>query len=391
MQSRSSFSVIVVGSGIVGAATAYFLAQRGAEVRLVDASAPAAEATGAADGAVSVASKRPGPMMTAALKGVALYGELADNGLFAGAFKRRSTFIIAASDDECAVLEAHSAALASAGVKVETLTGATMRNAFPALSPQAKMAVEVHGEGHAIGYQIVHRLLTAAKIKVDRDTQVLGVRLEQGGNRIAAIATNHGDLKADVVVIAAGNGSVKLLGLSDVLTPRKGQLLVTERAPALNASMPGAIMSGRYLLSKGSQKGPQAAPSRGLGLVIDPLTTGQFLIGGTREDFGRRDTNDIDAVTQILSSAVHLVPGLASVRLLRSFSGVRTAVIDGLPLVGRIPGLENGYVATGFEGDGICLGPVTGKAIAQLVCDQQPDLDISAFNPARFNSCGVAA
>ncbi|MCA1968238.1 MAG: FAD-binding oxidoreductase, partial [Rhizobium sp.] len=73
MQSRPPSSAIVIGSGIVGAATAYFLARRGIAVRLIDASAPAAEATGAADGAVSVASKRPGPMMAAALKGVALY------------------------------------------------------------------------------------------------------------------------------------------------------------------------------------------------------------------------------------------------------------------------------------------------------------------------------
>lgn len=391
MQSRTSFSVIVVGSGIVGAATAYFLAKRGATVRLLDASAPAAEATGAADGAVSVASKRPGPMMKAALKGVALYGELADAGLFAGAFKRRSTFIVAASQAECSVLEAHSAALAGAGVKVETLSGASLRQSFPALSHETRMAVEVFGEGHAIGYQIVHRLLTACGIRVDRDTHVNGIRLEQGGTRLAGLSSSRGDLTADAVVIAAGNGSAKLLGLADVLTPRKGQLLVTERAPALNASMPGAIMSGRYLLSKGSQKGTTSLPTRGLGLVIDPLTTGQFLIGGTREDFGKRETNDIDAVSQILTSAVNLVPDLSKVRLLRSFSGVRTAVIDGLPLVGRIPGLQNGFIATGFEGDGICLGPVTGKSVAQLVYGEKPDLDLSPFDPARFNSCGVAA
>ncbi len=67
MQPRPPSSVIIIGSGMVGAATAYFLNARGVAVRLLDASAPAAEATGAADGAVSVASKRPGPMMTAAL------------------------------------------------------------------------------------------------------------------------------------------------------------------------------------------------------------------------------------------------------------------------------------------------------------------------------------
>ncbi|HCL66091.1 MAG TPA: FAD-dependent oxidoreductase [Rhizobium sp.] len=391
MQSRPPSSAIVVGSGIVGAATAYFLAKRGIAVRLIDASAPAAEATGAADGAVSVASKRPGPMMAAALKGVRLYGELADDGLLAGAFKRRSTFIVAASDEECAVLDAHSSALSSAGVKVETLSATTLRQHFPILSPRAKMAVEVQGEGHAIGYQIVHRLLTASGIAVDRDTRVEALVHEAGGRRVTGIMTNRGVMSAEVVVIAAGNGSAALLGFSGVLTPRKGQLLVTERAPALNASMPGAIMSGRYLLSKGSQKAGHAPPPRGLGLVIDPLVTGQFLIGGTREDFGNRETNDIDAVSRILRDAVALVPGIAALRLLRSFAGVRTAVVDGLPLVGRIPGLENGYVATGFEGDGICLGPVTGKSIVQLICGEEPDVDLASFDPARFSSHGVAA
>ncbi len=391
MQPRPPSSVIIIGSGIVGAATAYFLNARGVAVRLLDASAPAAEATGAADGAVSVASKRPGPMMTAALKGVALYGELADMGLFAGAFKRRSTFIVAASDEECTVLEAHSAALASAGVKVETLAGSRLRQIFPALSQSARMAVEVHGEGHAIGYQIVHRLLTAAGIVVERDTDVKALRLAEDGRRIAAVETNRGSFSADTVVVTAGTGSAALIGLSNVLTPRKGQLLVTERAPGLNASMPGAIMSGRYLLSKGSQKAGHAPPPRGLGLVIDPLVTGQFLIGGTREDFGKRETNDIDAVSRILADAVALVPDLARLRLLRSFAGVRTAVVDGLPLIGRLPDLENGFVATGFEGDGICLGPITGKVIAQLICGEVPALDLSSFDPARFPGRGMAA
>ncbi|MBO3761442.1 FAD-binding oxidoreductase [Ciceribacter sp. L1K22] len=391
MLSRPPSSVIVVGSGIVGAATAYFLAERGIDVRLLDTSAPAAEATGAADGAVSVASKRPGPIMTAALKGVALYGKLADKGLFAGAFKRRSTFIVAISEEECAVLDAHSAALASAGVKVEILHGVALSRKSPALSPRARMAVEVHGEGHAIGYQIVHRLLSASGIVVDRNTSVEGLSLVNGGKRIGAVVTSRGELRADAVVIAAGNGSARLLGLGDVLTQRKGQLLVTERAPALNGSLPGAIMSGRYLLSKGSQKSTHTPPPRGLGLVIDPLVTGQFLIGGTREDSGSRETTDIDAVSRMLADAVDLVPGLSGVRLLRSFAGVRTAVADGLPIVGQIPGLENGFVATGFEGDGICLGPIAGKSLVQLMCGDEPDLRLSSFDPGRFADCGVAA
>jgi D-hydroxyproline dehydrogenase subunit beta len=391
MQSPHPSTAIVIGSGIVGAATAYFLTKVGVKVQLLDAVAPAAEASGAADGAVSVASKRPGVMMTAALSGVNLYRELASEGLFADIFKTRSTFIVAASDEECAVLDAHSKALSSAGVSVETRSGAELFALFPALSPKASMAVEVRGEGHAIGYQIVHRLLSAANIEVQRSARVERLLVESGGTRLSGVVTATGKIMADVVIVAAGGGSGLLLGIASALTPRKGQLLVTERAPALNASMPGAIMSGRYLLSKGSQTSAGSVPARGLGLVIDPLRTGQFLIGGTRENFGDRSTNDIAAVSQILRDAVRLVPALADIRLLRSFSGVRTAVSDSLPLIGRLPGYENAYVATGFEGDGICLGPVTGKAISQLVCGMEPLIDLAPFNPARFPDLELAA
>lgn len=382
-------SALIAGCGIVGAATAFFLARRGVDVTLIDREGPAAAATGAADGAVSVASKRPGPMMVAALSGVALYRQLLAEGVLTGLFKPRSTYIVAASEAECAVLEAHVAALASAGVSVETLGRETVKARFPALSPSTLMGAEVKGDGHAIGYQIVNRLLSASGVTVKRGVSASHL-IEGADGRISGIATDKGDFNADAVIVAAGNGTAPLLRLEGVMKPRKGQLLVTERAPALNASMPGSIMSGRYLLSKGSQKGAPAS-ARGYGLVIDPLVTGQFLIGGTREDTDTRHSNDFDAVRHILADAVAMVPDLARLRLLRAFAGVRTAVVDGLPMVGRWPRHENLFVAAGFEGDGICLGPVMGQAIAALVCGEAPALDLTPFQPARFSACEVAA
>lgn len=389
-------TVIVAGAGIVGSACAYFLGQAGARVHLLDASAPAAEASGAADGAVSVASKRPGPLMTAALSGISLYRDLQESGPLSGLFHRRSTFIVAASEDEQKVLEAHAAALADAGVVITALAGNDIARRFPALSSAASLVIEVQGEGHAIGYQVVHRLIAASGATVHRSTPVTRLVPDRSGTRLAGVETPSGFLGADAVVLATGNGSAALLGLADVLTPRKGQLLITERDPALNAAMPGSIMSGRYLLSKGSQKTASAAPAptgpaRGFGLVIDPLRTGQFLIGGTREDHGNKQETDLSAVSRILADAVALVPDLARLRLLRSFAGARAAVRDGLPLVGRLPGLSNAVVATGFEGDGICLGPVMGRAVARLLLDKEPGLNLAPFAPNRFQPNGDAA
>lgn len=382
-------TVVVIGCGIVGAASAYFLRKHGFDVTILDKEGPASAATGAADGAVSVASKRPGPMMEAALSGVALYRELLAEGVLSGLFKPRSTFILAASDSEASVLQAHADALSSAGVEVELIDRPSINRRFKSLSPAVVLGAEVKGDGHAIGYAIVHRLLTASGAMVKRGVETRKLVCGSDGV-VIGVETSAGYHPADAVVIAAGGGAAKLLGLRQVLIPRKGQLLVTERAPALNACMPGAIMSGQYLLSKGSQKGGKVS-KRGYGLVIDPLVTGQFLIGGTREDSDARGSNDLEAVSHVLREAVALVPDLSRLRLLRAFAGVRTAVADGLPLVGRHPGLVNVYVAAGFEGDGICLGPLMGRSIASLIAGRESALDLSAFDPGRFLNREAAA
>lgn len=381
---------VIVGAGIVGAASAYFLTKAGFRVTILEARAPAAGATGSADGAVSVASKKPGPMMEAAVEGVKLYRELRNEGLFEGLFKERSTFMVAQGEAEDAVLEKHCAALRASGVAVEHLgrdaTHAKIRN----LSEQVRSAVEVKGEGHAIGFELVNRLLAASGAEVRRGCSVHNFAVSGQSRSVSAVMTSKGKLDCDLLVLAAGGGSVQLLGLNGVLRGRKGQMLVTERAPSLNAGIPGSLMSCRYLISKDSTDTKMDATQRRFGLVIDPLRTGQFLIGGTREETEIGGT-DIEAVRRLLIEAVDMVPQLANVRLLRTFSGIRTATEDGRPLIGWVPGFDNALLATGFEGDGICLGPLAGRMMSQLALGQRTTIDLAAFDPVRFPSLRIAA
>ncbi len=88
---------------------------------------------------------------------------------------------------------------------------------------------------------------------------------------------------------------------------------------------------------------------------------------------------------------MHLLPALARLRVIRVFSGVRTATRDGLPIVGRVPGFDNLAVATGFEGDGICLGPLVGREICRLVAGQPVELDLAPFAPGRFEPASLVA
>lgn len=194
--------MVVVGAGIVGAATCYFLSKRGFRVRLIEASAPAAAASGAADGAVSVASKRPGAMMTAALAGIALYRELERDGLFAGLFKSRPTVMVAENDAEVESLRGHAAALAGEGLALRHFEGEALRRYLPEAAAHVRLAIEVGGEGHAIGYEIVRRLIAASGVTVERDTPVAGL-VTGGDGTVKAVSTAGGAIEADHFVVAA--------------------------------------------------------------------------------------------------------------------------------------------------------------------------------------------
>lgn len=386
---HSQRPVIVIGAGIVGAATAAFLAMEGVDVRLLDAVSPASGATGAADGAVSVASKRPGIMMAFARAGTNAFQELAAKGLLREHFHSRSTFLVAMSDLEADVLSDHAAALAEADTHGIWLDRRQIQKRLPSLSDKTVAVLEVEGEGHAVGYNVVSRLIAAGRLSVERNCHVKALEYCGQGGHVSRVHCSNGIIEASAVVVAAGGGAGELIGLPEVSSPKRGQQLVTERAPSLNATLPGSLLSCSYLLSK--KHAHDLVDTRGYGVVVDPLKTGQFLIGSTRETGQVLAENDIEAVAHMAASAQEIVPDLGRLRIIRTFAGIRTAMCDGLPMIGRMPGVENLFVAAGFEGDGICLGPITGRIMAALVRGEEPEIDISPFDPGRFSKERIAA
>jgi glycine/D-amino acid oxidase-like deaminating enzyme len=361
---------------------AHFLSRAGWRVTVYDSGVVASGATGSADGAVSVASKKPGPLMTLAVAAVRFYEHLAETGVLVDEFISRSTFMIASQSDELDVLESQSAQLEAAGVPVRLLKGPSLAETVGAAAPSALAAVEVQGEGHAVGYRVVERLRRLGGFTIRRHCRIVGLR--QSGGSVSGVVTEQGVEPADAVLLAAGLGSMDFLAGSGLIRPRKGQLIVTDRAGRDAPHFPGPLMSCRYLVSKGSHPAGKLPESRSLGLVVDPLRTGQFLIGGSREDRDDKDTADADTVASLLRDAVALSPSLARLRVIRVFAGVRAATRDGMPIVGRVGGADNVWVATGFEGDGICLGPLMGHLCQQMICGRPADQDISALGADRF-------
>ena len=382
----SEYDVIIAGAGIVGASIAWHASRKGLDVAIIDASGPAAAATGASDGAVSVASKRPGIMAKLAGASLSYCRELASQRqVLRGVFHPRPSFLFARSNTEIDALDCLAEMLSDQALPVAVVRDGTADNSSIAgLGACVTRVVELSGEGHMLGFEATRSFLKASGV-----TCHWPCRLDafEAGTAQVVLQTSKCEMRAARLVLATGMGSSKLFPQLP-LSARSGQLIVTDRAAGPDwPGLPGSLTSAAYLLDKSA---PRRIESQ-IPVVIDPLATGQLLIGSSREDGGSEIQTDFKTVRSILASGVACLPALANRRIIRVFAGVRTASEDGLPIVGEMPGASNVFLATGFEGDGICLAPLVGKHIAGLLDGEFTHAEFGALSPARFVTKKVAA
>jgi glycine/D-amino acid oxidase-like deaminating enzyme len=374
---ESHYDVVVAGAGIVGASVAWHLATAGARVAVVDAVGPAAAASGASDGAVSVASKKPGPLARLASASLLYTRKLSAEGILAGAFHARPSFVFGQGEAELAALDALVSKLRTISGPVH-VTRDGPATGLACLGPGVERLVTLDGEGHMPGHKAVRAYLSAPGITPIWPAPIQGFDIDDGG-----VTVHLGDrrLRAGHLVAALGTATKDLFPMLPII-PRAGQLFVTDRgAPGV---LPGSLTAAAYLVAKTEASDVLPLPP----VVIDPLTTGQFLIGSSRENHADPNRVDFSTLRQLMKRAVTALPILAERRVIRAFAGIRAAVSDSLPIVGSLPGETRVTLATGFEGDGICLSALMGREVARIVRGMPPTDDISAdlatLSPARF-------
>lgn len=326
--------------------------------------------------------------MDIALRSKDYYAELSrTSGPLCGVYHERPTFLVAANDAEVVFLTDRTEWLRQAGAVIRTLEGDALRATLPELRKDIPLVLEIQKEGHALGYDVVHHFLQGCDATVRRRTAVTRLELQPDSNRCIGVQTVDGLISADDVVIAAGLGSSRLVAGLD-LHAQRGQLMITDRSE-MAGNFPGAIFFASYLLVKaGLAHGEALIPGRpeGGALVIDPLSTGQFLIGSTRESSDDPSHTEFAAIQHILRQAIDFVPALSDLNVLRVFAGVRARTSDDLPIVGRVPGRDGLWVATGFAGDGICLAPLVGRELGNMMTDNEALKDFDSLSPARLDT-----
>lgn len=365
--------VVVVGAGVVGAACALALARERMRVLLLDAHFPGGGTTAAGMGHIVVMDDTAAQLGLTVLsreRWTALAPELPP----ACEDEATGTLWIAQSDAELDAAAAKRDVYARHGCAAELVDAASLASLEPSLRPGLAGALLVPGDRvlyppAAARWFADRAVELGAEVRAPCAAEAIGpgwVRVREGGGAAETIA-------AGAVVNAAGiDAPVLTPGLPVV--PRKGHLLITDRYPGLVR---------HQLVELGYLRSAHTMTASSVAFNVQPRTTGQLLIGSSRELVGRDAGINRVVLEAMLGRAVEMLPALAGCAAVRAWTGFRPATPDALPLVGAWEPVDRLWIAAGHEGLGITTATGTAEILAALIAGRTPPIDASPFRPGR--------
>ncbi len=343
----------IAGAGIIGLSLALELHRRGADVTVLEQSTPLAQASTAAAGMLAAADpENPFQLKQLGDLSLSLYpAYLAQIEFLSGLPVPFQTAITLQSSSSSAALSAAEA--------LEFL---------PQLVAGERRFLLL-GEHSVDPLQLARSLLGAIQATtIDLRIETPALEVRSLGNAVEIVTpTKRLSALRFIDCTGAWAGACSPLPPSTVV-PRKGQML----SVALPASFALDLVvrtPGIYVIPR--TQGPHA---------------GRAIIGATVEDTGFDKTVHAADIASLHAQAAALLPPLASATVLDSWSGLRPATPDGLPLLGALPGRPHHLLATGHYRNGILLAPATARVLADLATGVAPSLDLTSFSPARFTS-----
>jgi D-hydroxyproline dehydrogenase subunit beta len=377
-------------------------------VCLVDRGGVSGGTTGLGEGNVLCCDKRPGPELSLAARGLALYSEIEELLGEEAVIRRKGALVVHTRPETWGREGARLTAVQSAGVRCSLLSVEEVRSAEPSLSGSllgaswfpddlqcaprgiarglAREAVRL-GAVVRTGLEVTRIVLNGSK-KGEPEAPLEGVAevaanmspFLVGPPRVEGVATAEGPLSAAVVVLACGAWSAELAataGLHLPVEPRKGQLVRLEHRPDF---LRHKVIDGSYMAAVESEDAGLQVST-----VMETTLDGHVLVGSSREWRGFDVEVDPAVSAALLTAAVRLAPGIADLAADTAWAGLRPWLPGGLPAIGPTDAAEGLFLATGHEGAGVAHGPITGRLIAQAICGEETDLDLGPFSPDRFS------
>lgn len=378
-----SADVVIVGAGVIGAATAFHLSLLGAGDVLVLDRATVGSGMSCRSSALVRMHYTFGPEVELAVRSDAMFGAWPDLTGRPGCV-RRTGFVRIVSPGEEAALRANVAMQRALGARAEVIDAAGLKEVAPGLrADDVECAAWEPNGGYGDGAVVAGDLLAAARARGVRyrphspvaalltdGGRVTGVELAGSGS-----GTGGGDREhAGTVVLAAGVWSPALLRTVGVVLPIETELhRVAVLAHPAGQGTPVACID--------STTQTYFRPEAGGSMTLVGAFAGQR--GADPDAVASAAGEDLAPLVQ---AASHRVPALEDAGIVRGVTGVYDMTPDARPLLGRLPGLDGLIVAAGFSGMGFKISPAVGEGIAGLIAGAPAgSVDLAPFRPDRLS------
>ena len=367
--------VIVIGSGVIGCAAAYYMAKKGMSVLVLDQDESVGNGGSSRNGGGVRQSGRDPRELPLAIYGVEnVWPTLSDELGVDVEYHKEGNLRLGKTETHKQILTGLTEKAVACGLNVRMIDAEEVRKINPYLSEEVTCASWCPTDGHA------NPMTTT--LGFYKNARALGVVFHMG-EKVVKLEKVHGNLRrvctkttvyeADQVLVAAGYASRFLTQTVGIDVPMQEELieaLVTEAEPKMFPQMLGTADADFY----GHQ-----------------TNHGSFVFGGatgmesTVLDNGTNRTSSLTAPC-ICRGIMKYVPKLADAKIVRTWAGYEDLSIDGIPVISKVEEVPGLLLACGFTGHGFGISPVVGQLLAQLAAGETPMLSLQEFRYDRFHA-----
>ena len=391
--------IIVIGGGIAGTSAAYFLASYGRRVTLLERGGIASEASGVNAGGIGAYGWGHAPNLESHLTmgSLRIFRALQLDMGYDIEFRASGALQAIQTAGQYEYSRDNVLSLKSRGYTVDLLPAADARAIEPELNPELAGAVHFPLRAQADPVKATRAFADAARregAEVLTGREVTAITpLPGGGYRVDCSGEWH---TARQLVLAAGAwcGPLgRMLGVRIPVVPVRGQMWATAPvAPRVFHSISGAESPAHWSAAPGNdyETPPELTHLRGRRVTRHlygrQTRDGEVIFGGDREMAGYGKSVDAAGVESNFGHAREVLPFLGSLSISRTWAGLMPFSLDGRPIIGQLPGMENLYVVSGLASSGFGRGPMAGKLIADYVHTGHRPPVLSESDPARFST-----
>lgn len=368
-----SADVVVIGGGCMGASTAYHLAERGAQVLLLEREKfLGMGSTGRNAGGVRYQFSTE-VNVRLSLYSLDIISHFQERFGISADYRPIGYLFLLSTPQDVATFRAEVAMQHRAGVPwVRYLEPSEIA----ALVPLVNLDGIIGGtfcprDGLADPNSVTQGFAQAARrlgAQIETEATVTGIQVE--AERVRAVATNQGTVSTRVVVNCAGPWAAdigKMAGLEIPIVPLRRQFFVTDALPDIPHDH---VFTIEFATS----------------LYFHPEGPG-LLVGMSNAEETPGDTYAIDEDFHLktLERAMYRLPRLEHARVARQMAGLYEVTPDAHPILGQARALPGFYIAAGFSGHGFQHSPATGKVMSEIILDgASKTVDVSMLDLERF-------